>query len=75
LDGNLREEGIGARALGHPIIVLQWLANKQSQTGRGLLAGEIISTGTCTGLLDVAPGDFVVADFGMLGQVEIRFSR
>ena len=75
LDGTVRESGIGARALGHPLNVLQWLANKQSQTGRGLFAGEIISTGTCTGLLSVAPGDYVVADFGVLGQVEIRFSR
>jgi len=75
LDGMARESGIGARALGHPVNVLQWLANKQSQTGRGLLAGEIISTGTCTGLLSVAPGDNVVADFGALGQVEIRFLR
>ena len=75
LDGMVRESGIGARALGHPLNVLQWLANKQSQTGRGLLAGEIISTGTCTGLLDVAPGDSVAADFGTLGAVEISFTE
>lgn len=75
LDGKLREAGTGARALGHPLNVLQWLANKQSQTGRGLMAGEIISTGTCTGLLDVAPGDAVVADFGELGAVEISFTK
>jgi len=75
LNGDLREEGIGARALGHPINVLQWLANKQSQTGRGLLKGEIISTGTCTGVLAVAPGDHVIADFGELGRVEINFTE
>ncbi|MBC8451604.1 MAG: hypothetical protein H8D70_00090 [Rhodospirillaceae bacterium] len=39
------------------------------------MAGEIISTGTCTGLLDVAPGDAVVADFGELGAVEISFTK
>jgi len=71
----VRESGTGARALGHPLNVLQWLANKQSQTGRGLLAGEIISTGTCTGLLDVASGDSVAADFGLLGAVEISFTE
>lgn len=75
LDGTVRESGTGARALGHPLNVLQWLANKKSQTGRGLSAGEIISTGTCTGLLDVSPGDDVIADFGELGAVEIRFTE
>ena len=75
LNGDLREEGVGARALGHPINVLQWLANKQSQTGRGLVKGEIVSTGTCTGVLGVAPGDHVIADFGELGCVEINFTE
>lgn len=74
LDGAVREEGKGARALGHPLNVLEWLANKQSETGRGLHAGEIISTGTCTGLLSVSPGDTVVADFGDLGRVDVRFT-
>ncbi|MEC7575002.1 MAG: hypothetical protein VX973_08955, partial [Pseudomonadota bacterium] len=64
-----------ARALGHPINVLQWLANKQSQTGRGLVKGEIVSTGTCTGVLSVAPGDHVIANFGQLGCVEINFTE
>lgn len=66
-----RGEGEGARALGHPMNVLVWLANQQSRFGRGLLAGDIVSTGTCTGLDRVAPGDHAVADFGSLGQVEL----
>ena len=74
VNNTLRERGIGARALGHPIKVLQWLANTNSQTGRGLLRGEIISTGTCTGLIAVSHGDRVLADFGELGSVEINFT-
>ncbi len=74
VNGTLLEKGTGARALGHPINVLQWLANKQSDTRRGLLKGEIISTGTCTGLIAVSPGDHVVADFSNLGSVEIKFT-
>ena len=73
IDGKLREQGTGARALGNPFNVLKWLANNQSETGQGLKAGEIISTGTCTGLLDVLPGNMVVAEFGLLGSVEILF--
>ena len=51
--------------------VMVWLVNQQSGFGRGLKAGDIVSTGTCTGLADVAPGDVVVADFGSLGCVEL----
>ena len=70
IDGELRDSGTGARALGHPMNVLQWLSGKREE---GLRAGDIVSTGTCTGLVDVAPGTQTVADFGTLGQVEIRF--
>ena len=68
-----RGKGTGSRALGNPMNVLLWLANQQSSAGRGLRAGEIISTGTCTGLDPVQPGDAVQADFGALGTVEIVF--
>lgn len=64
-------EGTGAKALGNPLNVLLWLANRQSETGRGLKHGEIISTGTCTGLDPVKTDDQVIADFGCLGRVEI----
>ena len=74
VDGVPRGSGTGSRALGDPINVLLWLANKQSAAGRGLRAGEIVSTGTCTGLDKVAPGDSVRADFGVLGAVEISFA-
>jgi 2-keto-4-pentenoate hydratase len=73
INGALRGEGTGARALGDPMNVLLWLANQQSAAGRGLKSGEIVSTGTCTGLDPVRPGDRVQADFGELGTVEIAF--
>ncbi len=71
INDKLRGQGEGARALGDPINVLVWLANQQSRFGRGLVAGDLVSTGTCTGLDRVAPGDRAVADFGSLGQVEL----
>ena len=73
IGGAVRGSGTGSRALGGPLPVLVWLANRQSAEGRGLKAGEIVSTGTCTGLDSVAPGDRVCADFGVLGTVEIGF--
>jgi 2-keto-4-pentenoate hydratase len=74
INGATRGSGIGARALGDPMNVLLWLANQQSAQGRGLLAGEIVATGTCTGLDPVAPRDRVRGDFGELGAVEIVFA-
>lgn len=73
VDGLLVGEGTGARALGDPLNVLAWLAEEQSRNGRGLKAGEIISTGTCTGLALVAPGQRASADFGELGTVAVAF--
>jgi 2-keto-4-pentenoate hydratase len=73
INGALRGTGTGARALGDPMNVLLWLANQQSAAGHGLKSGEIVSTGTCTGLDPVRPGDRVQADFGELGTVEISF--
>ena len=73
INGKERGRGEGARALGDPMNVMVWLANQQSKSGRGLKAGDIVSTGTCTGLDGVKPGDHVLADFGSLGCVEAKF--
>ena len=41
---------------------------------RSRRAGDIVTTGTCTGFQPVAPGDSVTADFGTLGRVEVSFT-
>jgi 2-keto-4-pentenoate hydratase len=46
-----------------------------SARGIGVGAGQIISTGTCTGLQYVEPDQTAVADFGGLGSVELSFTR
>lgn len=65
--------GTGSRALGDPLNVLQWLVNFQSRSRVSLQAGEIVATGTCTGLDPVQNGDVARADFGTLGSVVIAF--
>jgi 2-keto-4-pentenoate hydratase len=66
--------GRGRNALGDPLAALTWLANTLSARGQGLQAGEIINTGTCTELINAAPGDEVHATFGALGEVHIAFA-
>ena len=73
INDKLQGTGTGSRALGDPLNVLLWLANHQSKRHVGLKAGDIVATGTCTGLDPVQPGDVVRADFGALGQVMITF--
>ena len=72
-DGEAVAKGVGANALGDPLNVLEWTANHLSALGDGIRAGEVVSTGTCTGVTPIAPGETLVADFGDLGRVEVRF--
>lgn len=46
-----------------------WLANKLASQGRGLKAGDLISTGTTTVPIPLAAGQRITADFGRLGSV------
>ena len=57
---------------GDPVGALVLLANLASLPARGLRAGDVVTTGSCTGAVAVpGPGDFE-ADFGALGNVRLR---
>jgi 2-keto-4-pentenoate hydratase len=73
LNGRYVKEGFGRAAMGHPLTALTWLVNWLGERGRGLAAGEIVSTGTCTGHCFVAAGDEVSVQFDGAGIVEARF--
>lgn len=63
--------GHGKNVLGDPRVALAWLANELRALGLTLRAGEVITTGTCHPPLAIEAGDFVAADFGVLGQVSV----
>ena len=73
IDGEEKAAGSGALVLGHPLNVLAWFVNRYTAGGRTLPAGQIVSTGTTTGLVILEPGHIAVADFGTLGQISLRF--
>src|SRR5512146_2556210 len=50
INGAVRASGASAGSLGHPLDGLVWLANELSRRGYGLGRGDIIATGTWTGL-------------------------
>ncbi len=64
VDDAERRRGNTAEVMGHPLRALTWLANERRAWGDGLRDGEIISTGTCTGMLLAKPGQRMRARFG-----------
>ena len=71
--GVKRQKGTGALTLGHPLNVLDWLVAALRARGQEIRKGDLVMTGTMTGLHAPEPGEPAVADFGALGKVEIVF--
>ncbi len=64
IDGVVVAEGVGADALGHPLHVLHFAATLARAGGDRIEAGELVITGTCTGVVDGAPGMDIAARHG-----------
>ena len=64
----------GMLVFGDPVSGVAWLANHPELGARGLKAGDVVTTGTCTGITPLSPGDEAEADYGVLGAVRARFS-
>ena len=60
-------------ALGNPLRVVAWLANKLAEYGECLDAGEIVITGSLNPAVYINAGDRFVADFGPLGKIQANF--
>lgn len=73
INDNYIKSGQGFQAMGHPVTSLTWMLNWTRTRGRNVLAGEFVSTGTCTAHTFLQPGDVASGDFGPLGLVEARF--
>jgi 2-keto-4-pentenoate hydratase len=72
-NGEVVATAAGAAVLGHPAQAVAWLANKLAVYGISLRKGEVILSGSLTAAVPVAAGDFIRADFGLLGDVKIKF--
>jgi 2-keto-4-pentenoate hydratase len=68
-----RQEGTGAVTLCNPLNVLEWLVAAMATRGQAIRKGDLVMTGTMTGLHAPKPGEPAVADFGALGRVEVVF--
>lgn len=70
----IEESGVAAAVLNHPATGVAWLANKLTQHGDRLEAGEIVLAGSFTRPMWVEPGDTVLADYGPMGTISCRFA-
>ena len=58
---------------GHPLEPLTWLANFLAQRQRGLRAGQIVTTGSYCGVVDVPLNTQIAVRFGALGVLTVEF--
>jgi 2-keto-4-pentenoate hydratase len=71
VNGRPEIEKTASHPAGDPILPAIALVNVL-RTGPGMTAGQIITTGTYTGLHFAQPGDHVVAEFEGFGRAELR---
>jgi 2-keto-4-pentenoate hydratase len=65
-------QGRGGHPLGDPLLPVVWLANHLQEHGRELRAGEIVTTGSCSGLRYVQAEQSVSVFFAGLGTATVR---
>ena len=73
IDGAAVAEG-GGNAAGDPLRLVAELANHCAGRGGGLRRGDLVTTGSLSGLVLAHAGAAVVADFGPLGTVRVGFA-
>jgi len=72
IDGTVAAETTGNSG-GDPLRLLTALANHCAHRTGGLREGDMITTGSITGVTFAKPGATVTADFGPLGAVRLEF--
>lgn len=71
--GTAVDHGLGANALGDPLLALAWLANFLGNQGESIPAGSIVMTGGLTRAHPAAAGQCFIAEFAQLGTVSAAF--
>jgi len=72
--GKTLVDKVGGSPSGDPLIAVVWLANHLTDRDGGLKKGQIITTGSCTGLPFAKPGDTAIVTFEGLGRAEVTFT-
>jgi 2-oxo-hept-3-ene-1,7-dioate hydratase len=73
-NAEVEETGLGAGVLNQPARGIAWLANRLSQYGNGIEAGQIVLAGSFIRPIEARHGDTINADFGPYGSVSLFFA-
>ena len=71
VNGTTLVDKVGGKPGDAPFVLLQWAANHLG-SGEGLKAGDVITTGSWTGLHVAQPGDDIAVSFEGVGEVRLR---
>ena len=71
IDGRTVAEHRGGNPAGDIVELVAWLANDRAAAGRGLRAGDLVTTGSCTGMQLLPPGCRAEACFAGIGAVTV----
>jgi len=72
-NGELIGTGAGAATLGNPANAVAWLANALGAHGITLQAGELILSGSLSGMFPITTGDQLRMTLGKIGSASCRF--
>ncbi len=71
VNGKAQGEGRGADAMGHPLDAVAWLADHLASSGRGLVRGDVVITGSIVTSKYPKAGDVVKFALDGLGEAEL----
>jgi 2-keto-4-pentenoate hydratase len=75
VDGHLRDEGVGADLMGHPLNCLAWLAGSSVAAAfGGLKAGQVVMLGSVTPPVWLTGPASVTVEFTGLPPVQMRLA-
>ncbi|NNC82840.1 MAG: 2-keto-4-pentenoate hydratase [Flavobacteriales bacterium] len=74
-NGEVVSTGKAGNSMDSPINALLWLANKMSELGKPLRAGNIILTGAIGPTVDLKPGDTLEATIDGLGSCSFKVGK
>jgi 2-keto-4-pentenoate hydratase len=71
IDGRTIVDQVGGNTAGDPLDLVVWLANRLAEAEGGLRPGDIVTTGSFTGMPELEPGATARARFAGIGEVSV----
>lgn len=71
--GDAIAEGCTSNVMGGPLLAVTWLANWLTAHGDGLRAGQMVSSGSATGVTPVRAGDRILFSLPDVGSAQVDF--